>query len=59
MGKNGYSEGKGVEGRDRTGVNVHFKPILPNFVFISKWIKAAILYSINLDFYKKNVLVSV
>lgn len=57
--ENGNFEGKGVEGTDRAGVKAHFKPILPNFVFISKWIKAAILYSINLDFYKKNVLVSV
>lgn len=27
MGKNGNFEGKGVEGRDRAGVNAHFKPI--------------------------------
>lgn len=46
---------KGVENRGRAGVSAHFKHILSNFIFMSKWIKAAILYSIDLDFYQKCV----
>lgn len=31
MGTNGNLDGKGVESRDRAGVNTHFKPILMSY----------------------------